>query len=75
MVCRSVLTAKISNLNKKEQIRRTFEITLGKITKSKIKELCPGISEATIENALRELQKEGYIIRHGAGKGTFYTKI
>lgn len=70
-----VIATGIKNLSKKEQVRRVFETTLGKITKSQIKTLCPNVSEAMIEKTLKELQNAGYIIRHGAGKGSFYIKV
>lgn len=70
-----VIATGIKNLSKKEQVRRVFETPLGKITKSQIKTLCPNVSEAMIEKTLKELQNEGYIIRHGGGKGSFYIKV
>lgn len=47
---------------------------LGKITKSDIMELCPNISRASAENALKKLVEEGVLIRHGSGRATFYTR-
>lgn len=37
-------------------------------------ELCPTISRTSVEGALRQLIKEGAIIRHGSGRATFYTR-
>ena len=41
---------------------------------SELLELCPTISRTSVEGALRQLIKEGAIIRHGSGRATFYTR-
>lgn len=57
-----------------EIVRKAINRKLGKFTKKDIMDLVPNVGKATIENALRKLLDEGYIERHGKGKGTFYTK-
>ena len=47
---------------------------LGNLPKSELLELCPTISRTSVEGALRQLVKEGVIIRHGSGRATFYTR-
>ena len=61
-------------LSKPERVRIVFDKNLGKITKQKIMELCPDISKITIERALNNLLKEGYIRKIGSGRGTAYVK-
>lgn len=36
--------------------------------------ICPSISEKSVEAALKKLLDEGYVIKHGLGKNTFYSK-
>ena len=46
-----------------------------RITNNDVEELC-GVSNATAERYLDELEKEGEIIQNGkVGKGVYYTKI
>ena len=47
---------------------------IGKFTKSEVMELCPTISKASVENAIKQLVDEGLIVRHGTGRSTFYTR-
>ena len=53
-------------------IKEAFGLKLGKITKSDIMELCPEISRASIENALKKLCDDGIIEKHGGGRSVFY---
>ena len=55
-------------------VRRAVSGRIGKFTKSELLELCPTISRTSVEGALRQLVKEGVIIRHGSGRATFYTR-
>lgn len=57
-----------------EMVKVAIDEHLGKFTKSKLIELCPAISKASIENALKKLVETDYITRHGNGKNTFYVK-
>ena len=59
-------------LNKAERVREIIRNHTGKITKSEIAELCPDISEVTIERALSDLKNEGLIIKIGGGRYTKY---
>ena len=47
---------------------------IGKFTKSEVMELCPTLSKASIENAIRQLVEQGLLVRHGTGRSTFYTR-
>ena len=42
--------------------------------KREIVNICPSISEKSVEAAMKKLLDEGYIVKHGSGKGTFYSK-
>ena len=44
-------------------------------TKKEIMELCPDISKITVERALTNLVKSGYIAKVGAGPSTGYVRI
>lgn len=55
-------------------VRSAVDKKLGKFTKADIMELVPSVGKATIENMLKRLIEEGYIERHGKGRGTFYVK-
>ena len=58
---------------KSERVAAIIREQLGKISKSEIVAMCPGISEITIQRALAELVKNGNIIKHGGGRYTYYT--
>jgi len=55
-------------------VKYVFKTKIGKISKSDILKLCPDISVTTIEKALSELLKEGFIIKVGGGRSTAYIK-
>jgi Fic family protein len=60
-------------LSKAGTVRETIKDKLGKITKREILEKCPDISQITVERALSDLLKNGYIIKIGGGRYTEYT--
>lgn len=62
-------------ITKTEQVRLTFENHLGKLTKKEILEKNPGISESTVEAALRQLVKDGIIQKNGGGRYTSYALV
>ncbi len=62
------------NLTKPERIRKLFDYSLEKLSKKMILERFPDISTSTVEVTLRELVKENYIIKVGAGKNTAYIR-
>ena len=55
-----------------EMVEKAVNSKLGKFTKSDIMELCPEISRASIENALKKLCDDGIIEKHGGGRSVFY---
>ena len=57
-----------------EMVRRAAYSKIGKFTKQDIMELCPSIGKSSVENALKQLIREGAIIRHGGGRSTYYTR-
>jgi len=61
-------------VTKADRIRNIFAGRLGKITKAELSVLCPDISVTTIEKALSDLLKEGYILKVGAGRTTAYIR-
>ncbi|MDQ2085341.1 Fic family protein [Herbivorax sp. ANBcel31] len=62
------------NLTKPERIRKLFDNSLERLSKKMILERFPDISTSTAEVTLRELVKENYIIKVGAGKNTAYIR-
>ena len=57
-----------------DQVRLAVNMKIGRFTKSEIQELCPDIGRASVENSLSELVREGFIIRKGSGRGTYYIR-
>lgn len=57
------------------RIRSYFEQSVGKVTKSMLKEQFSDISEVTIKRALSTLTSEGVIEKVGSGKLTGYVKV
>ena len=57
-----------------ETVRRAVYHKIGKFTKSEAMELCPTLSKASIENAIKQLVEQGLLVRHGTGRSTFYTR-
>lgn len=61
-----------SGMSKPERIEHIIKEHLGKITKTEIMELCPDISQVTVQRTLNELQKSDKIIKIGGGRYTSY---
>ena len=59
-------------LTKSDRVRETVKNHLGPVTKAEIAEMCPDISEVTVERALGELKKTGDILKVGGGRYTKY---
>ena len=56
-------------------VKSSVDTRIGKFTKRGIVEICPSISEKSVEAVLKKLLDEGYIAKHGSGKGTFYSRV
>jgi Fic family protein len=65
---------KYRKISKPERIKVVIEKTVGKITKKEIMDICPDISQVTVERALTRLVKDGYILKIGAGPTSAYVK-
>jgi len=61
-----------ANNSKSERVRMFLERADGPVTKRMLRAALPDISEATIENALGKLVKDGTIEKLGAGRATSY---
>lgn len=55
-------------------VKTAVDSKIGKFTKKEIANICPSISEKTVEATLKKLVDESYIERHGNGKNSFYVK-
>ena len=56
-------------------VKAAVDSKVGKFTKKEIANICPSISEKSVEAALRKLIDEQYIELHGTGKNSFYAKV
>lgn len=57
-----------------ETVRRAAYGKVGKITKSDLMELCPTLSKSSVEASIKKLVAQGYLVMHGKGPATFYTR-
>lgn len=60
------------NYSKPDRIREIIKNRVGKITKQELLELCPDISQTTIERTLVSLQRSNEIKKIGGGRYTSY---
>ncbi len=58
-----------------EVVRRATYNKLGRFNKQDIRELCPSLSDSSIEGALRKLVTVGEIKREGSGRNTCYYRL
>lgn len=56
-------------------VKASVDSKIGKFTKRDIANICPSISEKSVEASLRRLVDQHYIERHGAGRNSFYAKV
>lgn len=54
-----------------EQVWNAVKEKIGKFTKSEIMEMVPSLGKASVENSLKRLVEEGFIMRRGKGKKYF----
>lgn len=64
----------VGKMGKSERVKDIFDKKIGKISKREIVDIYPDISVTTIEKALADLLKEGYIKKVGSGRATAYIK-
>ena len=58
-----------------EMVRRASENKIGRFNKQDIRELCPTLSDSSIESALRKLVSDGELKKEGKGKNTCYFRL
>ena len=58
-----------------EMVRQASLQKLGRFNKQDIRELCPTLSDSTIEGAFRKLLSLGEIKKEGEGRGTRYYRV
>ena len=58
-----------------EMVRRASMNKIGRFSKQDIRELCPTLSDCTIEKAFRDLISLGEIKKEGKGKSTCYYRL
>ena len=58
-----------------ELVRRASKQKIGRFQKQDIRELCPTISDSSIETALRKLVTSGELKKEGGGKNTCYFRL
>lgn len=64
-----------AGLSKSERVETILRASVGKMTKRQIAQMCPDISETTIERALKDLLDGMNIEKVGGGRGTGYIWI
>ena len=67
-----IVEPKISAL---EMVRKASKVKIGQFSKQDIRELCPTLSDSSIEGAFRKLITAGEIKKEGKGKNTFYFRL
>lgn len=55
-----------------DYVKSTISNIIGKFTKSQLLERTPSIAKSTLELVLKKLVEEGFIIKEGQGKSTYY---
>ena len=58
-----------------DMVRKATQNKIGKFTKQDIRELCPSLSDSSIESSFRQLIDAGEIKRGGSGKSTYYIRL
>lgn len=58
-----------------EMVRRASLDKIGKFNKQDIRELCPSLSDSSIEGALRKLVASCELKKEGKGKNTYYYRL
>ncbi len=58
-----------------DMVRKATLNKIGRFTKQDIRELCPSLSDSSIEGSFRKLIDLGELKREGKGKGTFYYRL
>lgn len=64
-----------TNLPALEMVRQASMYKIGRFNKQDIRELCPTLSNSSIEKAFRDLIALGEIQKEGKGKGTCYFRL
>lgn len=64
-----------TKLSALEMVRRATMNKIGRFSKQDIRELCPSLSDSSIEGALRKLIELGEIKREGSGRTTCYYRL
>jgi hypothetical protein len=68
----SLVEVKLSAL---EMVKRESQNKIGRFNKQDIRELCPSLSDSSIEGALRKLIASGELKKEGKGKSTCYYRL
>lgn len=58
-----------------EMVRRASQNKIGQFNKQDIRELCPMLSDSSIEGAFRKLVASGDLQKKGSGKNTCYFRL
>lgn len=64
-----------TKLSALEVVRRASKNRLGRFSKQDLRELCPTLSDSSIEGALRKLVAAGELKKEGKGKNTCYFRL
>lgn len=64
----------ISNDSAYDTVKAAIETQIGRFTKKDIANICPSISGKSVEAMMKKLLDEGFLKKHGNGRGTFYSR-
>ncbi|MBO4521386.1 MAG: Fic family protein [Alphaproteobacteria bacterium] len=64
-----------TKLSALEMVRRASQNKIGQFNKQDIRELCPTLSDSSIEGAFRKLVESGELQKKGSGKNTCYLRL
>ena len=58
-----------------DMVRMATQNKIGRFTKQDIRELCPTLSDSSIEGAFKKMVEEGELRREGGGRSTCYYRL
>ena len=74
-ITRLLLHARQAGIKEQKILCHSSNIFSGRFNKQDIRELCPTLSNSSIEGALRKLVASGELKKEGKGKNTCYFRL
>ena len=73
--CVGLLSERESNTTSYDVVKNYIKEKLGKFTSADVIAFCPSIGRSSALAALKKLNDEGFILKKGSGRSTFYIRI